>query len=182
VDQTAELASRLAMTGHFVPAMPVGGGHYGIAVLTREASPAPRSVALPHRRPREPRVAAVLPVDVGGRGTITVVGTHLQNGPLLEPRPTEAMRQLAVLLDRISHIDAVAVAGDMNMDRRTAARQLEAHGFDVAVTAPTFPAVRPRRTIDVVAVRGRRILDARVPVTQVSDHRPVVVDIGNNAL
>jgi endonuclease/exonuclease/phosphatase family metal-dependent hydrolase len=182
-DQAAELASRLDMVGHFVPALATGGGHYGIAVLTRDPSRAPTVVALPHSPRREPRVAAVVGVPHERLGTVTVVATHLQNGPASEAPPTEAIRQLRMLLGELETEDGpVVVAGDVNVERRTAAEELERSGFAVAVTAPTFPASRPRRTIDIVAVRGLRIVEARVPVTTVSDHRPIVVDVGQLAL
>lgn len=181
VDQAAWLGERLGMDAHFVRAMDVAGGEYGNAVLTCRPCGAPRVVALPHRRPREPRVAAVVQVEIDDT-TVTVVGTHLQNGPRFEPKPTEAMRQLRALLGDLESVDGpVVLAGDMNAERRQVCSILEPAGYQVAMTAPTFPADRPRRTIDVVAARGLAIAEVRVPVTTASDHRPIVVDLDLSA-
>ena len=181
VDQAAWLGAQLGMEAHFVRAMDVGGGEYGNAVLTCRPCGAPRVIELPHRRPREPRVAAVVRLELD-EGTLTVAGTHLQNGPRFEPKPTEAMRQLRSLLDDLATVDgAVVLAGDMNAERRQVCSILEPAGYTVAMTAPTFPADRPRRTIDVVAARGAAIAEVRVPVTTASDHRPIVVDLGLSA-
>lgn len=190
VDQVAELAAELGVTGHFagalrwpprrVPPEPPAesAGAYGIAVLTREPTPPPEVLRLPSSWGREPRVATVVRARSGAR-EVVVVGTHLQNGPRWEPRPTEAMRQLRWLADRLApEAGPVVLAGDVNMERRTAAAVLEPFGWSLAVTAPTFPATGPTRTIDVVAVRGgATVAEARVPVTTASDHRPVVVDV-----
>lgn len=188
VDQAAELGAALGMAGHFAGAMrwppnplspePVAGaGAYGIAVLAPPGTPAPEVLRLPHSRAREPRVATLVRVPAG-RGAVTVVGTHLQNGPRLEPRPTEAMRQLRWLAEHLEAVgEPVVLAGDVNMHRRVAARVLEPFGWSLAITAPTFPASRPARTIDVAAVRGAVVSEARVPATVVSDHRPIVADL-----
>ncbi len=189
VDQVAELVAELRATGHFAGAMrwpprrlppepPVAGaGAYGIAVLTRQPSAAPEILRLPSSRGREPRVATVSRLAHGGR-RVAVVGTHLQNGPRWEPRPTEAMRQLRWLAERLADEPGpLVLAGDVNMERRTAASVLEPLGWSLAVTAPTFPATAPSKTIDVVATRGARVVEARVPVTRASDHRPVVADV-----
>src|SRR5690606_35060084 len=98
VDQAAWLGEALEMEAHFVRAMDVAGGEYGNAVLTCRPCGTPRVVRLPHRRPREPRVAAVVQVEVDDV-MWTVAGTHLQNGPRYEPKPTEAMRQLRALTE-----------------------------------------------------------------------------------
>ena len=84
----------------------------------------------------------------------------------------------ALAEDELAAVDGpVVLAGDMNAERRQVCSILEPAGYTVAMTAPTFPADRPRRTIDGVAARGVAIAEVRVPVTTASDHRPIVVDL-----
>jgi endonuclease/exonuclease/phosphatase (EEP) superfamily protein YafD len=54
---------------------------------------------------------------------------------------------------------------------------LGAAGYDVTPRAPTFPADRPRLTLDYIAVQGLRLVDSEVVPTRTSDHRAVVTTV-----
>lgn len=85
-------------------------------------------------------------------------------------------------LDRV--IDALAswpaprvLLGDLNLSEADVAAPLNAAGFTVAGGAATEPAWCPRQRIDHVAVDGLTIGAVSVPELDVSDHRPVIVEL-----
>lgn len=164
LDLTALVAEATGMTGIFGEAMRLGRrGRYGNALLVRGPLTDVEVLALPHHAEREPRCAVL------GRGAgATIACCHLGlRGDAREQLPTV----VGALLERPGpHV----LLGDMNLD----ARDLVVAPLTLARSAPTFPAHRPRRTIDHVAVAGLVIVATTVLDEQpVSDHRPLAVDL-----
>lgn len=170
----------MAATGDEQP----GSAGYGIALLSRHPVISWRVVRLPplrvsvplwspqSRRPflarDEPRVAVAAVIDAP-QGQITVCNTHLSFIPgwnssqlRLLVRSLEGTREPLVLM------------GDLNMERRQAARN---SGMTPVATAPTFPAGRPSRQLDHVLVRGpiRATGPAEAVRLPLSDHRALAV-------
>lgn len=168
---------------------PESGPAYGCAVLSRfpmsgvqvfriPAAP----IALPLWVPgpgvvvvrEEPRVAVFVRIDVGTRAVLTVIGTHLPFVPVWK------RIQLRRLIDEVSsRPDPVLLLGDLNLVGGTPARLT---GYRSLATAPTFPSSRPRLQLDHVLLRGPlhdlgSVVATSTPVMEVSDHRPLLVDI-----
>jgi endonuclease/exonuclease/phosphatase family metal-dependent hydrolase len=173
----------MAATGEEQP----GSASYGIALLSRFPVVSWRVVRLPAmratvplwstwtRRPflarDEPRVAVAAVLD-GPDGEFTVCNTHLSFIP-----GWNALQLRRLVRSLTGTREPLALIGDLNMERRKAAR---VSGLDPIAAAATFPAQRPRRQIDHVLVRGG--LEATGPAEAVrlplSDHRALVVPCG----
>jgi endonuclease/exonuclease/phosphatase family metal-dependent hydrolase len=172
----------MAATGEEQP----GSATYGIALLSRYPVVSWRVVRLPAlrasvplwsqqtRRPflarDEPRVAVAAVIE-GPFGQFTVCTTHLSFIPGWNRRQ---LRQLVRSLT--GTIEPMALIGDLNMDRRQAARS---SGLRPIAAAPTFPVSRPRRQLDHVLVRGplRSTGPAEAVRLPLSDHRALVVEV-----
>ncbi len=195
VDQVAELAAALDMTGVFCPALHGNpdqswvspddehdGAAYGVGLLTRLELAGTECVELPGggagarsphaslRNPgwdREPRVAMCARVRAG-QWSLSVIVTHLSY------MPWRALRQLRTAADTATR--PRLLVGDLN---------LPAWAVRVAVPAwrhaggqATFPAWRPRLQMHHVLIDGDVDVDQAVahPRTT-SDHRPLVVGL-----
>jgi endonuclease/exonuclease/phosphatase family metal-dependent hydrolase len=154
-DQTPAIAEATGQELVFGPAIP----GYGNALLSRSPITDVDVVDLPYSQEREPR-AAILARTSG----VTVAATHLG-------LRGDARLQLPVLLAALLARPAPHVLlGDLNVEDPDAAP------LELVRSSPTFPAHRPRRTIDHVAVRGLDVRSARVLGQQlVGDHRPLAV-------
>jgi endonuclease/exonuclease/phosphatase family metal-dependent hydrolase len=161
VDQAQLVADATGMTAAFGEAIP----RYGNALLVRGELTDVDVVALPHSPEREPRVAVL------GRGAgISIACVHLGlHGDAVPQVPVV----VAALLDRPPpHL----LLGDFNLEREV---------VDVAPLTlspdpgPTFPAHRPRRRIDHVALGGGLVATrvAVLPQPPLSDHRPLLVEL-----
>jgi endonuclease/exonuclease/phosphatase family metal-dependent hydrolase len=173
----------MAATGEEQP----GSASYGIALLSRFPVVSWRVVRLPAmratvplwstwtRRPflarDEPRVAVAAVLD-GPDGEFTVCNTHLSFIP-----GWNALQLRRLVRSLTGTREPLALIGDLNMERRKAAR---VSGLRPIAAAATFPAQQPRRQIDHVLVRGG--LQATGPAEAVrlplSDHRALVVPCG----
>ncbi|MBN1091477.1 endonuclease/exonuclease/phosphatase family protein [Blastococcus sp. TML/M2B] len=170
----------MAATGEEQP----GSASYGIALLSRYPVVSWRVVRLPalrasvplwspqSRRPflarDEPRVAVAAVLD-GPHGQFTVCNTHLSFIPGWNGS------QLRRLVSSLAGTrEPLVLMGDLNMERRKAART---SGLTPIASVPTFPAGRPARQLDHVLVRGP--VSATGPAEAVrlplSDHRALVV-------
>ena len=174
IDQAAALADRTGLHAAFARALDFEGGEYGIAVLSREAPRATRTVPLPSPHD-EDRVLLVADF-----GAFVFAATHL---PLDEgDRLDAADRILAELLpsDR-----PVFLAGDWNALPGDATLRRLARGFRLlsGTDEPTFPADAPDRCIDYVAVDEAHASLFAGGVSRVadepaaSDHRPLLVSL-----
>ncbi|RBY94953.1 endonuclease [Blastococcus sp. TBT05-19] len=172
----------MAATGEEQP----GSASYGISLLSRYpvvswrvVRLAPLNARVPlwspdSRRPfllhDEPRVAVAAVLD-GPFGQFTVCNTHLTFVPRWNGR------QLRTLVRSLEGTpEPLVLMGDLNMQRKAAARH---SGLEPIASAVTFPAPRPTRQLDHVLVRGK--LRAAGPAEAVrlplSDHRALVVEV-----
>lgn len=125
----------------------------------------------------EPRVLLAALVDTP-HGTITVAATHLSFVPgwnIWQLR--QAIRALRTLpAPRI-------LLGDLNIPARLVG---VASGWRILGRTPTYPATEPRVQLDHILAdrRGGRALPpvtaVAAPLASISDHRPLVVDLGQS--
>ena len=173
----------MAATGEEQP----GSASYGIALLSRYPVISWRVVRLPPlratvplwstytRRPflarDEPRVAVAAVLE-GPFGQFTVCNTHLSFIP-----GWNATQLRGLVRSLAGTREPLVLVGDLNMQRRQAAR---VSGLTSIATAATFPVDAPIRQLDHVLVRGA--LRATGPAESVrlplSDHRALVVPCG----
>jgi len=145
------------------------GGTYGNALLVRGDPGDVRGLGLPRpwwppwRRP-EPRGALRCRI-----GDLTVATCHLGF-----TATGEGPRQLAAVFAWLDDAPGPAVVlGDFNLRR-----PVVAPGWRLLDVPKGFPADRPDRAIDHVAVRGvAAAVVTDVPRPVVGDHRPVVVEL-----
>jgi endonuclease/exonuclease/phosphatase family metal-dependent hydrolase len=143
-------------------------GHYGNALFTRGPASDVEVLRLPGRRLGEPRGAILATAAVGG-SLLSVAATHLST------RRSEARVQLATLLESLEHRPLPRLLlGDLNLGLEVVEPAMTAAGYLLASTGATFPAERPERRIDYIAVAGLVVVEAHVPEVGLSDHRPVV--------
>jgi endonuclease/exonuclease/phosphatase family metal-dependent hydrolase len=160
---------------------------YGVSLLSRYPAAAWRVLRLPripfrvprtdqHLWPRrlareEPRIALAGRFETAD-GPLTAVSTHLSFVP-----GWGQLQLLAIRRALAGEAPPVVLLGDLNLS----GRQPELlTGYRSLGRAPTMPAGRPRVQIDHILVRGRlgavRAIDN--PELELSDHRPLVVDLG----
>jgi endonuclease/exonuclease/phosphatase family metal-dependent hydrolase len=178
-DQAALVAHRLGYSfvyGPVIRSTPLG--RYGNALLARGRIGDVELLPLVRPSPRQPRGAILARVELSSFA-VTVAVTHLQHhGHRFRDLPPEAPVQLRGLLDALAARPSPRILlGDLNLGAPNAVPILTEAGFAVAPTSPTFPANRPRITLDYVAVDGLRVLDSEVVPTFTSDHRAVVASV-----
>lgn len=145
---------------------------YGNGLLARGEISEVEVIRLPRPSGGEQRVAIVARVAVNGLD-LAVGATHLSF------RRGEGAPQLAVLIDALAQRDRPRILlGDLNLGPEVVEPALQAAGYAVAPTGPTFPARSPRTRIDFVAVSGLPVVSAATPAPGMSDHLPVVAEIG----
>ncbi|HEY2273797.1 MAG TPA: endonuclease/exonuclease/phosphatase family protein [Jatrophihabitantaceae bacterium] len=173
-------ATWVAATGDEQP----GTATYGIALLARYRAlswqvmrlpripvrfpmylPGPRRVKVVRE---EPRAAVVGEFDTP-LGRLAVANTHLSFVPGWN---AVQLRRVHRKLQALP--DPVVLLGDLNMTRP------RMPGFCSLAAARTFPADAPDRQLDYVLVRGRvpEVIGVRTPELALSDHRPLIVDLG----
>lgn len=164
-----------------------GTAAYGVSLLSRYPATAWRVLRLPwvsrgfpllRRFPvrfgmhhEEPRAAVAGRFDTPD-GPLTVATTHLSFVPGLN------QLQLLTLRRALAGVPGpVVLMGDLNLAGRQPALLT---GYRSLGRRPTMPAWRPGRQIDHVLLRGRlgpvRAVDN--PEQELSDHRPLVVELG----
>lgn len=171
VDQPAALAEALGGRLAFAPAVRVGGGDYGIAVVVRGDILATETVGLSGTR--EPRVLLVAEVAVSGRRW-TIGCTHLSRNRRV------ARRQLVRVFDAVAPRPRPRVVlGDLNLTPREVLPWSTAEGYQLVegpATHSTRQAAMTRR-IDHVLLSGATASAASVHRFDVSDHGAVVADL-----
>lgn len=164
-DTVAHVRMSTGMHGVFGPAHRVSVvGQYGNALFSRAPLSDVETVRLPRHGRREPRAA--LFASTGG---MSVATAHLSIDE------AEASEQLAEVVRLLRERPAPRLLlGDLNL------RDPAVPGFDLADTAaPSWPADSPRYRIDHIAVEGLSIESVEVlPPAPVSDHRPLLANIG----
>lgn len=176
-DQARELGEALGMEARFGPAMPLDGGHYGVALLSRHPIESYRVHLLPSQV--EPRVVLHCTVEVPGGAPWEVAVTHLGLHPL------ERWEQMREILRIFWRRERILLLGDLNEGRTEFAfNLLRAHWVDcqeeAGVELVTYPSEHPVIGIDHV-LRTRDLPAARAALaipTLASDHLPVAVELG----
>lgn len=172
-DQAAAVARAGAMAHAFAAALrPPSGGEYGNALLVRGELAEVEVVGLPGGGD-EPRAVLLARAEAGG-GSLSVAVTHLAVNPVV------ALDQLDVVVAALAERPAPRVLlGDLNLEPDLVRPLFDRGGLQLAGGGPTFPARAPRTRIDHVAVAGLTLGEVRVVRrTPVSDHRPLVVELG----
>jgi endonuclease/exonuclease/phosphatase family metal-dependent hydrolase len=145
---------------------------YGNVLLARGSIGDVDVIKLPRPSDGEQRVAIVARVDVDGV-SMSVGATHLSF------RRGEGLPQLEVLLAALAGRDGPRVLlGDLNLVAEVVEPAVTAAGYTVAATGPTFPSSAPRTRIDFVAVSGLDVVSAASPAVGMSDHLPVIAEVG----
>ncbi len=120
----------------------------------------------------EPRVAVAAVVD-GPYGVMTLASTHLSFVPVWN---SVQLRRLSRWLSRLPgpHV----LLGDLNMPAGLAGA---VSGWRVLGRSPTYPSPDPRVQLDHVLGSGSLppVRGVETPELDVSDHRPLVVELGH---
>jgi endonuclease/exonuclease/phosphatase family metal-dependent hydrolase len=171
VDQAAEIAGALGMTYTFGSTRRIDGGDYGNALLVRGDLAEVRVISLERRFRTEPRCLVTATATIGG-DAYSVGVTHLGVDNAL------AHHQLIQTIDTMAVMASPRViAGDFNLHPDEVLPTTTAEGYELVLTAPTFPNIDPVVQIDHVALLGLEAKDVDVASTPVSDHRALVVDV-----
>jgi endonuclease/exonuclease/phosphatase family metal-dependent hydrolase len=186
-DQAAELGAALGMHVRFgaIYSLAAQAG-FGLAILSREPIVEFTNHVIPRLSTQtEAAEPAPMPgfleavVSVGGE-RVHVFNTHLDYRA--DPRVREM--QVARMLELMDEgAEPVILMGDLNA--RPDAPELQpllARFTDAWSVAPgagwTYPGAMPDRRIDYILLSDHfRVIDAHVPATRASDHRPVVADV-----
>ncbi len=179
VDQPAELARLTKMNVVFGANIPLQGGHYGNAVLTRFPIIEHKNHLLPNVDNGEQRGVLVAKLEISkARQPLVIFATHLDHRRDNRERvaSAEAINKLAAKYDN----KAMLLAGDLNdvPDSKT----LSDLGREWKRTSerpiPTIPVTMPTRQIDYVLYRPAlrwKVVETRVLDEAVaSDHRPIL--------
>ena len=186
VDQAAELARLTGLHMEFGQTIPLQGGQYGNAVMSRWPMRRVSNHPLPSPVGGEARavLAAEIAVPAGdGSEIVTVLGTHFHHtqDPTNRVASAEALETLFPADSVPAQGVAMLLAGDLNAtpESRPIGLLLKLWSMTSAARpAPTSPAPAPRRKIDYVMYRPRgrwRVIESRVVDEAVaSDHRPML--------
>jgi endonuclease/exonuclease/phosphatase family metal-dependent hydrolase len=189
VDQAAILGGLTGMHVVFGRSMDFDGGEYGNAILSRWPVRAWRVVPLPAGDSPEPGAAATEPrsllyvvVESPG-GALHLLNTHLDHREASPARHTQVLELMGWIAASLPPRASVIFGGDLNARPETPeVRALAALFSDVwpacgSGDGSTFRSDVPDRRIDYIMLAGLHCTAARVPDRQLSDHRPVVVDV-----
>jgi endonuclease/exonuclease/phosphatase family metal-dependent hydrolase len=185
-DQSASLATDLALTSSFCATRPAGQGSFGIAVLSPFHVLHHQQYDLSYQA-LEPRFCLRVDLEVEPGAVLHVFNCHL--GLSARERIFQRKRMvsdLILLSEELHH--PVVVMGDFNdLPISVVHRNLRQHFTDAFTAAgkrwgPTFRAGPiPIRLDHIYVSEGIRVLDCRVrndELTRVaSDHRPVIASV-----
>lgn len=153
------------------------GGTFGNAILSRWPLRNIRNIHMPVVQNGEQRGALLAHVELPGDEPILFIATHLDH----RPPDTERLASVAMIDSILDGWTGMAMlAGDLNAEPESAVlARLGVHWIVADPGGGTFPAGRPDRRIDYIALRrnsGWTVIEARVLSESVaSDHRPVLV-------
>jgi endonuclease/exonuclease/phosphatase family metal-dependent hydrolase len=171
IDQTAELARLCGLKGYFVKKIPLRGGDYGLAILSKEE---PLSVS----KIMVPGSAHTRALMVARFRDYTVVCTHFPLKPHLREVAAEIAR-----LNLAGDGKPVFLAGDINAEPAEKSVEILKKDFTVLSdeTKPTFPSDVPRVCIDYIFVdkahAGKvKVLERQtIAAPEATDHCALVV-------
>lgn len=171
VDQAMELGKLTGMHVVFAPAIKLGNGKYGVAMLSAEKPLSVRLVPLPGRE--EARVLLIVEFR-----RFFAASTHFS---LTEADRMESVKILLREADRLKK--PFIVGGDFNALPGSDELEVLKSGFSLLSDGKTFtfPANFPDRCIDYIFISKRfaekfKVINSTViPEALASDHRPVLV-------
>ena len=180
VDQVAYIADQTGLDARFAKAIPMAGGEYGIALLSKypivsfDVHPVPDV-------PNDEREAGYYENRVIYRarietpeGALAVYGTHFG---LTRPERCYAVRLLMELLDKETL--PLVFMGDLNMTPDDALiGELCGKLTDLSKPIPDYTAhtLHLRETIDYIFVKGLRAGPVKAVYSFASDHLPIVTE------
>lgn len=174
IHQAAVLAKSLGMYSTFGPAIPLTGGKYGVAILSKEKPMSVRNIPLPGK---EKRTLLVCEFE-----EYVFACTHL------DLEEANRLTSLNILLEEVVRWDKpFFICGDWNdyPNSTLITKMKKSFVFlnNIAdnSTNYTFPARKPTSIIDYIASYGRVVKSIRkrqvINEPEASDHRPVLVEI-----
>ena len=174
VHQAAVMANSLGMYSTFGPAIPLTGGKYGVAILSKEKPLSHRNIPLPGN---EKRTLLVCEFE-----EYVFATTHLA----LEEE--NRLTSLEIILEEAARWDKpFFICGDLNDEPTTTLITQMKKKFSFLnyitnnSTNYTFPSGVPKKIIDYIASYGRVYKSIRkrqvLNEPDASDHRPVLVEI-----
>ena len=174
VHQAAVLAKSLGMYSTFGPAIPLTGGKYGVAILSKEKPLSHRNIPLPGK---EKRTLLVCEFQ-----EYVFACTHL------DLEESNRLTSLNIILEEAANWDKpFFICGDWNdVPNSTLITKMKKNFTflnNISNTSPnfTFPAGTPTKLIDYLASYGRVVKSVRnrkvINEPEASDHRPISVDV-----
>lgn len=168
-----EYAAALGMRAFYSPTVEIGGGLYGMGILTEKKPVAVKRIALPGRE--EARTAVIAEFT-----NYVFCGTHLSLNDDDRISSLEIISREAEKYDK-----PFFLAGDLNAEPDKPSGKTLAQNFTVLndIKQHTWPADKPNVTIDYIAVYKKHadmvaLLRSRVVnEPNASDHRPVYADV-----
>lgn len=181
LDQAKELGRLTGMHAFFSKGIDLGGGEYGVAVLSRYPLEETFRMDLPvvPDSKGEPRTLAAVKVRISKKQALIFASTHL------DLKEVNRINQTKQIIERFKEEKLpVILAGDFN----TLPNSGEMKMFDQYFTRTclencggTFPVVNPDREIDYIMYRPAhklKVISHKVIDEQfASDHLPVVAEI-----
>jgi endonuclease/exonuclease/phosphatase family metal-dependent hydrolase len=116
-------------------------------------------------------------------GALHLLNTHLDHRAASPARPAQTQELMSWVAASLPPRASIIFGGDLNArPDAPEVRALAALFSDVwpacgSGDGHTFPSDEPDRRIDYIMLSGLRCTAARVRDTQLSDHRPVIVDV-----
>ncbi len=172
IDQVLELKEAAGMKNHyFYRTIPfLGGGEYGIAVMTQSDRDKVKFMDLTYFGDREPRGAIILQTAFK-KTEFLLVGTHLSQ------KPRFAKRQFKDILNLVrSSTLPWLIAGDLNLEEVKS----EAKDYFETDDAPTWPSEAPEKRFDHILYSGLfrgKIKTSVRCIPALSDHCMVIADL-----
>jgi len=174
IDEAGYLASALDMHCSFGPAIPLTGGKYGVAILSREKPLSVRNIPLPGK---EKRTLLVCEFE-----KYVFANTHL------DLDEENRLTSLAVILEEAARWEKpFFICGDWNDEPSSKLIRMMRKSFYFinnimsSYLSWTFPAAEPSIIIDYIAcygdavktVKSRKVINEPVA----SDHRPIIAEV-----
>ena len=177
IDEAAYLANTLGMYGTFGPAIPLTGGKYGVAILSKEQPLSVSNTPLPGS---EPRTMLVCEFE-----NYVFATTHL------DLNESDRLASLPIITEEAARWEKpFFICGDWNdKPGSTLIKDMKKsfvflNNIIENSVNYTFPADKPDRIIDYIASYGRVVRSIRkrqvINEPKASDHRPVLVEVTMN--
>lgn len=176
-DQTRLIANQLNMDYHFYKAINLGGGEYGVAILSKYKLSNIKQLTLPKvENKAETRILGYADIEFWGQ-KITIACTHLD----ARDEPTRVLQTEAIVKELQPVANPIILCGDMNSSVGSKSMKFLQEYFENSCTnncGLTVPSVNPKNTIDYVLTRNTNWLvksHSVIAETYASDHLPIMV-------